>query len=96
MDLIGKHAFIHARLGRPEAARATLDTAIARGLSPVQQASVLSSLGDRDRALSLLEEAIDARDDRLVALLDPGIVPELRDDPRFVRLLARVRGMENR
>jgi serine/threonine-protein kinase len=96
VDLIGKHAFIHARLGRPEAARATLDTAIARGLSPVQQASVLSSLGDRDRALSLLEEAIDARDDRLVALLDPGIVPELRDDPRFVRLLARVRGMENR
>ena len=96
VDLIGKHAFIHARLKRPALARATLDTAAARGLSPVQQASVLSVLGDRDRAFALLEEAVAARDDRVVALLDPGIVPELRDDPRFVRLLERVRGMESR
>ncbi len=96
MDLIGKHAYIHARLGRPDSARATLDTAVARGLSPVQQASVLSVLGDRERALALLERAVEARDDRVVALLDPGIVPEIRDDPRFVRLLARVRGMEDR
>ncbi|HEX6060207.1 MAG TPA: tetratricopeptide repeat protein [Gemmatimonadaceae bacterium] len=94
VDLVGKHAFIHARLGRADAARATLDTAIARGLSPVQQASVLAYLGDRDRALSLLEEAVEARDDRVVALLDAGIVPELRDEPRMQRIIERVRGMQ--
>ena len=94
VDLVGKHAFIHARLGRTDAARATLDTAIARGLSPVQQASVLAYLGDRDRALSLLEEAVEARDDRVLALLDAGVVPELRDEPRMQRSLERVRGMQ--
>jgi Flp pilus assembly protein TadD len=94
VDLVGKHAFIHARLGRADAARATLDTAISRGLSPVQQASVLAYLGDRDRALSLLEEAVEARDDRVLAVLDAGIVPELRDEPRMQRIIERVRGMQ--
>ena len=96
VNLVGKHAYIHARLGRTAAARATLDTAAAAGISLVEQASVLSVLGDLDRALDLLERAVDEREDAVVGLLDPGIVPELRDEPRFVRLLARVRGMENR
>jgi serine/threonine-protein kinase len=92
--LAGKHAFIHARLGREAQARATLDTAAALGISLVELASGYAVLGDRERALALLERAVNEGDDGVVALLDPAIVPSLRADPRMKRLVERVRGMK--
>ena len=92
--LVAKHAFIHARLGRTAQARATLDTAAAMGVSPVELASTYAVLGDRGRALDLLERAVDDRDDGVVALLDPAVMTSLRDDPRMKRLVERVRGMK--
>ena len=92
--LIGKQAHVHARLGRTASARALLDTAAARGLSPVSLATTYATLGDRERALALLERAVRERDDQLVSLLDTLVMRELRGEPRMRAVVARVRAMQ--
>jgi adenylate cyclase len=89
------HALLNALLGRPEAARLVL-AEVERGeakeyTSGAHLAMLYSALGERGRALDLLEE--DYRDGDAILWLyhrevffDP-----LRDEPRFVELLRKYR-----
>ena len=90
-NLVGRHAFLHAQLGHAAAARALLDTAAGLGVSPVELAVTYAELGDRARALDLVERAVRDRDDGVVSILDTMVLRPLRDDPRLVRLVEQVR-----
>ncbi len=85
------HALLAALIGRPEEARAVAAEA-SRGkagayLSDAYLAMLYSALGERDRALDLLEK--DFREgDGILWLFHHGVYFDpLRGDPRFVRLL---------
>ncbi len=59
---------------------------------PFDLAIVYQGLGDKERALALLKEAVDAREpaDRLIGLeIDPTF-DRRRSDPRFQDLLRRI------
>ena len=56
----------------------------------IDAASVFAALGDRDRALDILEQAVDQRAPRVLFLrMDPRFDP-LRSQPRFDRLIDRM------
>ncbi len=83
--------------GKPEVARAVLDSMIAQAkrdygfTNPGFVAVNEAVLGDRDAALYWLEQDIDGRGLHAVfAAVDP-IWDSLRDDPRFIELLKRVK-----
>jgi adenylate cyclase len=85
------HALLNALLGRPEAAR-VLAAEVGRGqaksyVSATHLAMLFSALGERDKALTLLEK--DASEgDRVLWLWYRGtFFDPIRDDPRFVALL---------
>jgi adenylate cyclase len=85
------HALLNALVGRPDAARAVAAEA-ERGqaksyTSATHLAMLYAALGDRARALDLLEK--DARDgDRVLWLWYRGVwFDSIRQDPRFVALL---------
>jgi adenylate cyclase len=85
------HALLNALLGRPKEARGVASAA-AQGeagayISGIHLAMLYAALGEREKALGLLEE--DARDgDRVLWLLFRGVwFDSIRDDPRFVALL---------
>jgi serine/threonine protein kinase/TolB-like protein/Tfp pilus assembly protein PilF len=60
-------------------------------VSPYLIAMIHAALGDKDSAFEWLDKAYDQRSDSLVYLkVEPKLEP-LRDDPRFTRLLQRVR-----
>ena len=91
---IEKLAFGFAAAGREAEARALLRrmTEMSRTtyIKPYDVALVHAQLGERDAALSLLEEAYDRRDSTIVSLkVDPRLDP-VRGDPRFERLQARM------
>jgi tetratricopeptide (TPR) repeat protein len=90
-NLVARHAYLQAMLGRGPAARALLDTAAMLGISLVELATTYTQLGDHDRALGLLERAVRERDDGVVSILDTLIMPELHRDPRMKRLVEQVR-----
>jgi hypothetical protein len=60
-------------------------------ISPVSIALVHIGLGDADRALRWLERAYDERAPQLIWLKADPIFDPLRSDPRFTRLLRRMR-----
>ncbi|HEX4959404.1 MAG TPA: winged helix-turn-helix domain-containing protein [Thermoanaerobaculia bacterium] len=64
-------------------------------LSPARLALDYAALGERDRALALLEQSIQQRDSWFLLFLgaDPRVDP-LRGDPRFEKLLRRI-GIED-
>jgi TolB-like protein/DNA-binding SARP family transcriptional activator/Flp pilus assembly protein TadD len=93
-SLVARHAYLQARLGRAAAARALLDTAATLGISSVELATTYTELGDRERALGLLERAVREHDDGVVALLDTMIMHPLHSDPRMKRLVQQVRQRE--
>jgi adenylate cyclase len=85
------HALLNALVGRPDAARAVAAEA-ERGqaksyTSATHLAMLYAALGDRARALDLLEK--DARDgDRVLWLWYRGVMfDSIRQDPRFIALL---------
>ncbi len=81
----------HAAAGEPEEARALLDeidaAAATRYVSPYLCALVHARLGDRDAALSLLEEAYAIRDAWIVWMSTEPQLDTLREEPRFRELL---------
>jgi tetratricopeptide (TPR) repeat protein len=90
-------ARVQATMGRPEAARRTLDSVIADArrtgayLAPATLAEVHWVLGERDRAIELLEQAFATGvDDRLSYLKVLPTLDPMRDDPRFQDLLRRM------
>ena len=85
------HALLNALLGRPDEARAVA-TAVERGgtkwyTSPTHLAMLYAALGERSKALGLLEQ--DSREgDRVLWLWYRGVwFDSIRDHPRFVALL---------
>jgi len=83
----------------PDCARTLLDameTRAAAGYVPaVSRAAVHNALGDRERALELLEQAVGERDLRLTFLNVEPRWDNLRDDARFIAVIDQV-GLENR
>lgn len=99
LELLGGSAFMKAVLarslavsGRGDEARAVLaEIAQASGyLSPYQRATIHVALGERDEALACLEGAGEDRDPWLVWIKVDPMLDDLRADPRFGALLARV------
>lgn len=88
---LGQHAFIAARLGKREVARALADSAERAGLSKVALASTYVTLGDTTAMYRLLDQAVRDGDDRLDFLLDSTNFVEVRGQPHFVRLLELAR-----
>ena len=88
-------AILHARAGRPDNARATLEAVMALAqkefVSPYGIASYYAVTGDNERALDWLEKAYSERDGTLVWLKVHPRLDGLREEPRFRDLLARLR-----
>jgi serine/threonine protein kinase/tetratricopeptide (TPR) repeat protein len=95
-DLLGRLGYVYAKSGRREKARAIADSLHARyrkGRSdePYDLALVYIGLGDKERALDWLETAFAERSTWLAfTKVSPELDP-LRDEPRFRRLLERLR-----
>lgn len=82
-----------ALAGRTEAARALADELDALPyFSPYQRSTVSLALGDRARALSDLERALEEQDAWLVWLGADPMLAELRAEPRFEAVRRRVFG----
>lgn len=83
-----------ARHGRADEARAILlqleARARARYVPPTSPAAVLAALGERDAALTALEQAFECNDTRLLHLRDDARWMSLRAEPRFCRLVVRM------
>ena len=86
---------VAARRGRPEEARAILQELQARSkvsyVSPVAQAQLYVTLGERDKAFEWLDRAYQDRRGWLAYLKIEPLLDGLRTDLRFQRLLERMR-----
>jgi serine/threonine-protein kinase len=86
---------VAARRGRESEARAVLEElhrrARARYVSPVAQAGLYVTLGERDRAFEWIEKAYRDRRGWLAYLKIEPMLDGLREDPRFDRWLERMR-----
>lgn len=84
-------AYAHARFGESEKARALLaEIGDAPAVPAVMRAPAHACLGEPDRALALLEQALARRDYRVAYLgVDP-VFDCLRNDPRLPALLGRM------
>jgi tetratricopeptide (TPR) repeat protein len=86
---------VAARQGRTADAMAVLreldERARSRYVSPVAQAGLYVTLGDADRAFDWLEKAYQDRRGWLAYLKIEPMLDGLRADPRFHRLLERMR-----
>jgi len=58
---------------------------------PFPMASLYLSLGDKDKAFAWLEKALQQRDTHMVSIKVDGSLDSLRNDPRFVELLKRMK-----
>ena len=87
------HALLNALLGRPEAARevaAKVERGEAESYTSATHLAILyAALGEKERALELLEKDFE-EGDRVLWLYYRGVwFDSLRDDPRFLALLRR-------
>ena len=99
-DLIKSHspntlaltlAWIYARSGQEDAARAVLES-VPSDRRPRQRAGVLAALGEHDAAFDLLER--DLEEEHVLwgvecLGVDPGF-DAVRDDPRYIDLMERI------
>jgi tetratricopeptide (TPR) repeat protein len=94
-DVLGLRGYVLALSGQPESARRTLAEIVdqaARGyVCPSAVALIHASLGDKDAAFAWLERAYEERDYLLRFLKVAPYWDSLRSDPRFARLLQRLR-----
>ena len=92
LALLGSHL---ARIGRRDEARAILNQLLAlaksRYVSPSSIATVYAALGDVEAALDALDQAFLARDTRLIFLKDDRRLASLRQAPRFVALMRKLK-----
>lgn len=85
---------IYASAGQPQRARQILDELLGRSdeyVDGVYMAALFTGLGDHDRALTELERAFAERSPSLVSLKVHPWHDPLRSQPRFRRLLQRMR-----
>jgi hypothetical protein len=87
-------SFAYARAGDRAAAMRLLSGLVHRArhdyVSPYDLAVAFSGIGDRGSAVDYLEQAVDQRVMRVLGVGDPEF-DDLRSDPRFVRLVDRLR-----
>jgi DNA-binding winged helix-turn-helix (wHTH) protein/TolB-like protein/Tfp pilus assembly protein PilF len=78
--------------GQKEKVQPLLDEAASNGtyVCPYESAAAHLSIGDRERALSLLNEAVEKRSNCLIFLRNDPRMKVLREDPRYQVLLTRV------
>jgi len=92
-ETVAALAYADAKLTREAEARAALNELTRRSeqgyVSPARIAQVLLGLGDRDGALSRLEQAVDERAADLVWIGVHPVYDGVRDDPRFQDALGR-------
>ena len=86
-------AYLYAVTGRSAMARALLDSLAGsqEGGGPVLEAGVFAALGERTRALDLLDEAVATHDPLVVDLKVRPWLDPLREEPRFKAIMARLR-----
>jgi DNA-binding winged helix-turn-helix (wHTH) protein/tetratricopeptide (TPR) repeat protein len=86
-------AHVYATIGRFAEAREILNFLLSteQYSSPYNIAVVYARLGENDKALEFLEQAVEARDVWLVWLPVTPRFDRLRDDERFVKLVGQVR-----
>jgi tetratricopeptide (TPR) repeat protein len=86
--------YVEAVRGQVNEARRILDEleteSRRRRVSPVYLARIYAGLGDKERALALLQQAYEERSDHLLSLSIDPVFDSLRSNPRFVELLRRV------
>ncbi|HTD52001.1 MAG TPA: hypothetical protein VK780_03170, partial [Thermoanaerobaculia bacterium] len=94
-DPIALYGYVSARAGRPQEARDALrqleELSRARFVSSLPKALLHIGLGEKEAALSALEEAYEQREGRLVYLNVDRIFDPLRSEPRFRTLIARLK-----
>jgi tetratricopeptide (TPR) repeat protein len=84
-------ALVRAATGRTSAARASAAAGERSGIWHDEElAEVYTALGERDRALTLLERAVDQHDALVVDLLVRPRLDPLRNEPRFQALMRRL------
>jgi tetratricopeptide (TPR) repeat protein len=85
-------AIVEHKLGHVAAAREAKQTLIEHLGERVlyQQAQILAQWGERDSALSRLEQARRIGDSGLIYLRNDPLLDPLRDDPRFAKLLGSI------
>jgi TolB-like protein/Tfp pilus assembly protein PilF len=90
---VGNLAAAYARAGRADEARALLADLEARAaseeLNAVTLARIYLSLEERDRALTLLEQAAERRQRDVLGISDDPFFVALRGDPRFAAVVVR-------
>jgi TolB-like protein/DNA-binding winged helix-turn-helix (wHTH) protein/Tfp pilus assembly protein PilF len=93
-DVMTPLAYVLGKAGRRREALATLEElrrlAKPRNPSPFRFAYVHMGLGDTDEAFDWLEKSVEARDWQLAMLKVEPAFDDLRSDPRFAALVARV------
>ncbi|MBL8996596.1 MAG: protein kinase [Gemmatimonadetes bacterium] len=93
-EIVSVLAFVQARAGDTAAARRALasleELSATRYVSPALLAQVHMGLGDRARALDLLEAALAARATEITMIGYRHPFAELRDDPRFVAIRTEI------
>lgn len=92
---LGGIAAAQAQLGHPELARQVVDTMVSeskrRYVRPEFLAWAYLSIGDKNKALDILDQAMNTRAGGMVyAIVDPRWKP-LRGDPRFQAIIARIK-----
>ena len=94
-DVQAVRGYVYARMGREEDAREVLamleDAAKLQPVSDFQKAAIHVGLGEQDRALALLERAVEEPTWHVRLLKVTPIFDPLRSEPRFHALLESVR-----
>jgi DNA-binding winged helix-turn-helix (wHTH) protein/TolB-like protein/Tfp pilus assembly protein PilF len=92
-DVTTSYAYVLARAGRREEAHRIIEELrhlSTAAPSPFRLAYVHVALGEPERALTLLNQAVDARDWQMQMLLVEPAFDGLRSDHRFIAVLARI------
>ena len=84
----GQIARTYARMGRAQEARELLALPIRDGMAA---AAVHAALGDHDAAFAALSRAVEARDGGSLYIKSEPTLNSLHADPRWARLLQRMR-----
>jgi tetratricopeptide (TPR) repeat protein len=92
--VVGRLAATYARAGRESDARALLAELEARAAGPMVNVATLArvyvALGEREHALTLLEQGVDERQREVLTIVNDPYFAVLRGEPRFTQIVERI------